>query len=89
MRCRVRGDLQAEERTQRRLAAILASDVAWYSRLIEQDELIEFSSAVDAVECAVQLQKAMQAATRALHHHTSIGGGDGGGEARRARASNQ
>jgi class 3 adenylate cyclase len=29
----------AEERTQRRLAAILAADVVGYSRLIEQDEV--------------------------------------------------
>lgn len=28
----------AEERTQRRLAAILAADVVGYSRLMEQDE---------------------------------------------------
>ena len=77
-------------RTQRRLAAILAADVAGYSRLMGVDEagtlqamrdvwaevftptiathrgrmvktmgdgaLIEFGSAVDAVECAVALQ---------------------------------
>src|SRR5882672_1328194 len=86
----------AEERTHRRLAAILAADVVGYSRLMEGDEsgtlatlktrrsgvlqpvvsthrgrivklmgdgvLIEFASAVDAVECAVQLQQAMQTA---------------------------
>jgi class 3 adenylate cyclase len=80
----------AEERTQRRLAAVLAADVVGFSRLMEQDEsatlaalktrrrqvleplvarhrgrifkiagdgvLIEFGSAVDAVECAVELQ---------------------------------
>ena len=28
----------AEERTQRRLAAVLAADVVGYSRLMEQDE---------------------------------------------------
>ena len=86
----------AEERAQRRLAAILAADVVGYSRLMQLDEagtltslkarlkevlqplisehhgrivkvmgdgvLVEFASAVDAVECAVQLQKAMAAA---------------------------
>ena len=82
----------AEERAQRRLAAILAADVVGYSRLMERDEagtlaalkarrtdvleplvakhrgrivklmgdgvLVEFGSAVDAVECAVELQEA-------------------------------
>jgi TolB-like protein/tetratricopeptide (TPR) repeat protein len=82
-----------EERTQRRLAAILAADVVGYSRLMEQDEvgtlaalkarrkqlvepllakysgrifkitgdglLAEFGSAVDAVQCAIDLQRAM------------------------------
>lgn len=86
----------AEERAQRRLAAILAADVVGYSRLIQQDEagtlailkgrrktvleptvanhggriiklvgdgfLIEFASAVDAVECAARLQEGMAAA---------------------------
>ena len=86
----------AEERAQRRLAAILAADVVGYSRMMERDEagtlaalkarrskvlqpvvskhrgriikvmgdgvLVEFASAVDAVECAVQLQAAMGAA---------------------------
>src|SRR5215510_5854132 len=81
---------------QRRLVAILASDVVGYSRLMERDEtatladmkvrwsavveplvanhhgrifkrngdgmLVEFASAVAAVECAVELQKAMAAA---------------------------
>jgi TolB-like protein/tetratricopeptide (TPR) repeat protein len=81
----------AEERAQRRLAAILAADVASYSRLIGTDEegtlaalkahrreltdptveqhhgrivkttgdgaLIEFASVVDAVRCAVDLQR--------------------------------
>jgi TolB-like protein/class 3 adenylate cyclase len=84
----------AEERTQqRRLAAILAADVAGYSRLMEQDEvgtlatlkqrrkevleplvarhqgrifkvtgdgaLVEFGSAVNAIECAIELQQKM------------------------------
>ena len=80
----------AEERVQRRLAAILAADVVGYGRLMEADEhgtlkvlkarrrdilapliaryrgrlvkvmgdgvLVEFGSAVDAVQCAVDLQ---------------------------------
>src|SRR5215469_15614922 len=88
----------AVERTQRRLAAILAADVVGYSRLMEADEagtlavlkarrseilkpllsrhqgrivkvmgdgvLVEFASAVDAVECAVELQNAMENANR-------------------------
>jgi class 3 adenylate cyclase len=83
----------AEERTQRRLAAILAADVVGYSRLMGADEvgtferlrtyrkelfepeiekhhghvfklmgdglLAEFGSVVDAVECAVALQRGM------------------------------
>jgi adenylate cyclase len=83
----------AEERAQRRLAAVLAADVVGYSRLMERDEngtlaalkarrkqvleplvarhhgrvfkvagdgaLVEFASAVDAVECAVELQRGM------------------------------
>jgi TolB-like protein len=90
----------AEKRVQRRLAAILATDVVGYSRLMEQDEagtlarlkarrkevleplvarhrgrifkvmgdgaLVEFSSAVDAVECAVQLQEGMASANGAV-----------------------
>jgi TolB-like protein/class 3 adenylate cyclase/Tfp pilus assembly protein PilF len=81
------------ERVERRLAAILAADVAGYSRLMEVDEegtlaalrairrelgdpkiaehrgrivkttgdgiLVEFSSVVDAVRCAVEVQRAM------------------------------
>src|SRR5919112_4913999 len=80
------------ERVERRLAAILAADVAGYSRLMGQDEvgtarslsahrevmdrligehggriantagdsvLAEFPSAVHAVECAVEVQKAL------------------------------
>ena len=83
----------AEERVQRRLAAILAADVVGYSRLMELDEngtsarikelrteliapnvqdlngrifkttgdgfLVEFSSAVDAMEHAVTVQREM------------------------------
>ena len=86
----------AEERVQRRLAAILAADVVGYSRMMEADEsgtlaalkvrrrdvlvplvarhqgrifkfvgdgvLVEFASAVNAVQCAVELQQAMVAA---------------------------
>jgi adenylate cyclase len=85
-----------EERSQRRLAAILAADVVGYSRMMEQDEastlaklksrrrdvleplvaqhrgrvfkltgdgvLVEFGSAVNAVQCAVDLQERMAAA---------------------------
>jgi adenylate cyclase len=81
----------AEERAQRRLAAIVSADVVGYSRLMEQDEtgtfaalksrrksvleplvaryggrmfkiagdgvLIEFASAVNAVQCAMDLQQ--------------------------------
>jgi adenylate cyclase len=83
----------ADARVQRRLAAILAADVAGYSRLMGNDEvgtlaalkashrdvinpkvtehrgrvvntpgdsvLIEFASAVDATQCAVEIQKDM------------------------------
>ena len=83
----------AEERVQRRLAAILAADVVGYSRLMGEDEtgtltalkelratlvdptvaayqgrtvklmgdgaLVEFPSVVDAVECAVTIQRDM------------------------------
>ncbi|MFT5489327.1 MAG: adenylate cyclase [Alphaproteobacteria bacterium] len=83
----------AEERTQRRLAAIMAADVVGYSRLMGEDEtgtltalkqhraalidptiaehrgrivklmgdgmLVEFGSVVDAVECAVSIQRGM------------------------------
>src|SRR5215813_15429157 len=90
----------AEERTQRRLAAIMAADVVGYSRLMEQDEagtlavladrrkaileplfakyrgrvvrtmgdgtLAEFASAVDAVQCAVDIRKAIREANSKL-----------------------
>ena len=83
----------AENRVQRRLAAILAADIVGYSRLMERDEigtlarlkslraelfdpttkrfdgrifkntgdgaLVEFASAVDAVQCAVEIQRAL------------------------------
>lgn len=83
-----------EQKVKRRLAAILAADIAGYSRLMGQDEvatvrnlkahqvvvlplvgafggrvidvagdgiMAEFSSAVDAVECATEIQKVMAA----------------------------
>jgi TolB-like protein/class 3 adenylate cyclase len=83
----------ADERVERKLAAILAADVAGYSRLMGEDEagtrsrfnahlheliepaiashrgrivkttgdalLVEFASVVDAVQCAVDIQKGM------------------------------
>src|SRR5947209_6275369 len=83
----------SEQRVERRLAAILAADVAGYSRLMGEDEegtlaalkavrrelgdpkikehrgrivkttgdgvLVEFASVVDAVRCAVEVQRAM------------------------------
>jgi TolB-like protein/Tfp pilus assembly protein PilF len=96
----------AEERAQRRLAAILAADVVGYSRLMEQDEastlaalkerrkgilkplvaehhgrivkvmgdgvLVEFASAVNAVACAVELQKRMASANDGLPEERRI-----------------
>ena len=96
----------AEERVQRRLAAILAADVVGYSRLLEQDEagtlsalkdrrkrileplvrehsgrivkvmgdgvLVEFASAVNAVACAVELQKRMREANDGLGEDRTI-----------------
>jgi len=90
----------AEERIQRRLAAILAADMVGYSRQMERDEantlsalkarrrevlepliarhegrifkligdgvLAEFASSVNAVQCAVEIQKAMSAANSNL-----------------------
>jgi adenylate cyclase len=94
-----------EDRPKRRLAAILASDVVGFSRLMEVDEagtlaalrlrrknvldplvakhqgrifkvtgdgvLVEFASAVNAVQCAVDLQEGMAAANADLleDHH--------------------
>jgi len=83
----------SEDRVERRLAAILAADVAGYSRLMGADEegtlaalkalrrelidpkvkehrgrivkttgdgaLVEFASVIDAVRCAVEVQREM------------------------------
>src|SRR6185369_17431951 len=96
----------AEERNQRRLAAILAADVVGYSRLMEVDEagtlttlkarrkgvleplvakhhgrifkitgdgvLVEFASAVNAVQCAVDLQQGMAAANSGIPEDRNI-----------------
>src|SRR5258708_3431083 len=87
------GDLLANERVERRLTAILAADVAGYSRLMGADEegtlaqlkscrrelvdpkiaehrgrivkttgdglLVEFASVVEALRCAVEMQRGM------------------------------
>ncbi|MHB8269002.1 adenylate/guanylate cyclase domain-containing protein [Bradyrhizobium sp.] len=94
------------ERVERRLAAVLAADVAGYSRLMGRDEegtlaslkslrkalvdpaiaahrgrivkttgdgvLVEFASAVDAVRCAVELQRGMTAQNAAVPQDTRI-----------------
>jgi adenylate cyclase len=96
----------AEERVERRLAAILAADVASYSRLMGRDEegthtalktlrgslfdpkieehrgrivkttgdgaLVEFASAVDAVRCAVDIQRGMAERTADLPEERRI-----------------
>ena len=96
----------AEERVQRRLAAILAADVVGYSQLMQLDEtgtlatlkarrrdilqplltkhhgrivklmgdgaLVEFASAVEAVECAVELQRTMASANAGLPEDRQI-----------------
>jgi len=88
----------AQDRAQRRLAAVLVADVVGYTRLMREDEagtlatlkvrrqklleptvaghqgrifkvmgdavLVEFASAVDAVECGVAIQRAMAEANR-------------------------
>jgi adenylate cyclase len=89
-----------EERVQRRLAAILAADIAGYSRLMGDDDertlrdlkahrvalidpkitehrgrivkttadgaLVEFASVVDAVRCAVEIQRGMDERNAAI-----------------------
>src|SRR5215470_12700189 len=96
----------AEERAQRRLAAILTADVVGYGRLMERNEagtlgllkarrkdillplraahhgrivklmgdgvLVEFASAVNAVQCAAELQQAMEAANEGLPQESRI-----------------
>src|SRR5215475_13906592 len=96
----------SEQAPRRRLAAILAADVAGYSRMMQADEagtlaalksrraeilqpligkhhgrvvklmgdgvLVEFGSAVEAVECAVQLQTGMEAANATLPEERRI-----------------
>jgi adenylate cyclase len=96
----------AEERVQRRLAAILAADVVGYSRLMGEDEtgtlaalkelrasvidptiaeyqgrivklmgdgaLVEFASVVDAVECAVSIQRDMVERTAGVPESNAI-----------------
>ena len=96
----------ANERVERRLAAILAADVVGYSRLMEMDEaatlsalkarrrnlleplvahhrgrifkatgdgvLVEFGSAVNAVQCAIELQRRMADANSGLAEDCQI-----------------
>ncbi len=95
-----------EPRVQRRLAAVLAADVAGYSRMIGADEdgtlaalrtmwamrfnptvatyhgriakmmgdgaLVEFASAVDAVDCALAIQAAMTAHNATTDHPLTL-----------------
>src|SRR5437773_138008 len=96
----------AEDRAQRRLAAIMAADVVGYSRLMERDEagtlaalkerrknilvplvaehhgrivkvmgdgvLVEFGSAVNAVACALELQRRMAIANEEIAYDRRI-----------------
>src|SRR5215207_6491745 len=94
-----------EGKIERRLAAMLAADVAGYSRLMEQDEVVtlrtltahrqimdrlivehsgriantagdsvqaEFPSAVDAVQCAVEVQRALSGANQGLTEEPNL-----------------
>ena len=95
----------------RRLAAILAADVAGYSRLMGTDEegtherlkghlrelvepkiaqhrgrivkntgdgfLAEFASVVDAVRCAVEIQRGRRSATQLSHRRSGSSSGSG------------
>jgi adenylate cyclase len=94
------------DQVQRRLAAVLAADVAGYSRLMGADEegtlarlkavrktlvepaiathrgrlvkttgdgmLVEFASAVDAVRCAVEVQRGMMAQNESMREDARI-----------------
>jgi adenylate cyclase len=96
----------SQERVERRLAAIMAGDIAGYSRLMGADEegtlrdlkdlraaflhptvaehrgrivkttgdgvLIEFPSVVDAVRCAVEIQRGMAERSAAMSPHRRI-----------------
>src|SRR5216684_193960 len=55
-----------ETRDERRLTTILAADVVGYSRLMGDGMLVEFASVVNAVQCAIELQRAMEARNAAL-----------------------
>jgi len=96
----------ANERVERRLAAILTADIAGYSRLMGEDEtgtlaalkqlradcidptiaehhgrivklmgdgaLVEFASAIDAVECAINIQREISRQTSDLADDKSL-----------------
>lgn len=98
-----------DNRVERRLAAVLAADVAGYSRLMGADEegtlarlktarkaivdpamasyrgrivkttgdgmLVEFASAVDAVRCAVEIQRGMAGYNANIPQEVRLAGG--------------
>src|SRR5215831_18228289 len=102
----VRATAMAEERVERRLTAVLAADVAGYSRLMGANEegtlaglktlrrevtdpkikehrgrivnttgdglLCEFASVVDAVRCAIEVQREMAARNAGVHAERRI-----------------